>query len=125
MSWRVNHNDQFMSRFILWSVRGIFLGGLCLIIWKSLETTSSTQIIVHFDKFLHFGAYAVLCFAALLARLFKRPIMAVLLVIAIGLSLEILQGVMGIGRTASFADFAANSCGAIMSFLVWRRFKIS
>lgn len=121
----IHHNNKSVSVFSLWGMRSLFIMTLCLIIWKSVEATGPSRSIPHLDKVLHFGAYAILCFIALKSRLFKNAILAVMFVIAVGLLMETFQGVMGIGRTASLADFIANSCGAIVSFLIWRRYTIT
>ncbi|GFZ87181.1 hypothetical protein GCM10011497_15150 [Elstera cyanobacteriorum] len=77
-----------------------------------------------FDKLLHAGAYGTLAGLGLLGtRTRGAAIAVVLLVIAYGGSIEILQSFIP-ERSGSWGDFTANSLGAIaagMVVLTWRR----
>lgn len=114
---------QPTSPYVLWGVRAIFSILLIIIIWKSIEPITGKSAIPHMDKILHFGAYAALCFVALSAKLLKEQKVIVGVVILIGLSMEVLQGLMGMGRSASVGDFIANTLGALTSYWIYRRLK--
>jgi VanZ family protein len=114
---------QPFSPYVLWGFRVIFVFLLILIIWKSIEAPGGKASIPHMDKFLHFGAYATLCFVALNSKFAKEERIVVGAVILIGLSMEALQGMMGLGRSASIWDVVANTLGALSSFWVYRRLQ--
>lgn len=89
------------------------IGGYALfIVWASLRPAGTGGAIPHMDKVLHLSVYALLSLALALAwpKLPKFWIFWSCLVF--GLVLELGQGLMGSGRTASFWDAAANSLGA-------------
>ena len=114
---------QAIAPYFVWAMRVLFLLLLVIIIWKSIEPPQGRQSIPNMDKVLHFGAYAVLCFVAIQAKLIKSDVVILSVVIAIGILMEIMQGLMGFGRTASVADLVANTSGALLSFWICRRLK--
>ena len=71
------------------------------------------------DKILHFIAYGGL--TALAAAAWPRLALLWLLlgVSAVGALLELMQGLLSIGRTASFGDQLANMSGAALALLIW------
>lgn len=71
------------------------------------------------DKLLHFTAYGGL--TALTAAAYPRMglLKLFLAVSAIGIILEIGQGILSIGRMASFADQIANMTGALIALIIW------
>ncbi|MEJ1965138.1 MAG: VanZ family protein [Gammaproteobacteria bacterium] len=75
-------------------------------VWKIAEILPS-------DKAMHFSGYCILAlwFAGVARR--SRYLVVGLALIALGGSLEILQGVMHEGRTADWLDFLANSAGIV------------
>jgi hypothetical protein len=75
-------------------------------VWKVAEVLPN-------DKAMHFSGYCVLAlwFAGVARR--SRYLVVGLLLIALGGSLEIAQGLMKEGRTADWFDFLANSLGII------------
>lgn len=88
------------------------------IAYLSLRPSFSTGGIQHMDKVHHFLAYAVMAglFRLGWPRLWGGWI--VLGVAAIGVTLEIGQHMMALGRTASIADAIANTLGALMAVLI-------
>lgn len=98
--------------------------GICLalyaalLIFFSLESTAGPTVSMS-DKWLHFLAYGGL--AGLMAMSWPRmPLKYVFLTGAVlGAGLEIGQGMMGRGRTASIADQIANMCGLLIFILGW------
>jgi VanZ family protein len=67
------------------------------------------------DKLEHFTAYALLSASAvqLFVRRLSLGVVCVLLVL-LGISLELLQGAMGLGRTMDSHDALANAIGVLM-----------
>lgn len=65
----------------------------------------------------HFIAYGVLSFGAVLGRHAMGLSWTVTLVLAFGGVLEVLQGVMPYGRSASWLDVVANTCGVLIGTL--------
>lgn len=55
-------------------------------------------------------------------RLHHRPApwIAALVVIALGGAIELIQEALAMGRTAEWADFAADIVGAIVGALIWK-----
>ena len=66
------------------------------------------------DKVNHFIAYGVLTFLAVLGRHSISILKIAVLAIGYGLLLEVLQGVMPFGRTASGLDAIANTGGVLI-----------
>ena len=89
---------------------------LGLVTWQSLLPANGLQGVPHMDKVVHFLIYGLLCLLAIGSRLSSRYMWAFLGVIAFGLLIEILQGTMGWGRTASIWDMLANTLGAAIMF---------
>mgnify|MGYP001556796227 CR=1 FL=1 len=82
---------------------------------------------VQLDKFVHaglFGVQTILLGRAVVpgGRIRSVFIIAMVASIAYGGGIEILQGLMGLGRDPDIADFAADSVGALLGygFLKWR-----
>ncbi len=87
----------------------------------------------HIDKIIHAVIFAVLC--VLLAKGFVRQENSMLLsrhalVISFvtaslyGCSMELLQELSGLGRTGEWADVAANTAGAILGAVYFRREEV-
>ena len=75
------------------------------------------------DKIHHLIAYGVLAATAIVGR-HRRSVLTVLAaVIAYGFLLEALQGLMGLGRSASWLDGIANMVGALLGVLVALAFE--
>ena len=87
---------------------------LILIIHESLIPVASTPSANHLDKLMHLAAYGALAAMYKFGWPFLKPIALALGLIAVGGVVEIAQGVMAAGRTASFADGVANSLGVIL-----------
>lgn len=71
------------------------------------------------DKILHFIAYGGLTglFAAALPHASLRSIF--IGVSLMGATIELAQGVLSLGRMASFADQLANMSGALLALFIW------
>jgi len=84
------------------------------IVWASLRPTGASNAIPHTDKVLHLLVYALLGGAITLAwpKLSKWRIFWGCVVL--GAALELGQGLMETGRTASIWDALANSIGAAL-----------
>ena len=88
------------------------------IIWQSLAPAGTGGGIPHLDKVLHALVYGVLAAGICLA--WPKLSKAVILVgcIALGGVLEIAQGTMPLGRTASVWDGLANAAGAVLAIVL-------
>ncbi len=78
---------------------------------------------IHFDKFVHvvlFGGQAFLLGQALAVKgnAKKAFLVAMVVAIAYGGTIELLQGAMGMGRDADFFDLLADSVGAVIAFVI-------
>jgi len=90
------------------SVYSLFL------IWVSLRPAGTGGAIPHFDKILHLCVYAFLAGGLALAWPKLSKFRVFWMCVIFGALLEIAQGLMGSGRTASFWDGLANSFGALL-----------
>jgi len=110
---------------ILWALI-IFI--LCVIPGKDIPTISFLELL-SFDKFVHacffFGLILFTIRGFLLQTNFiklqqsAKPIAFAICVIYGG-SLEIIQGTLCVGRTASVYDFIADSFGAVLGLLFYK-----
>ncbi len=97
----------------LWLALG--LAYVAFVLWASLSTLPIPSGPVGFDKLLHLAAYLFLCgwFCALFHRHWHVYIL--LAAVALGLSLEVVQGYGGV-RVFEFYDLLANTLGAAGGF---------
>jgi len=78
------------------------------------------------DKLLHAGAYfllaglAALAFAASGKDISFAGRAAFAVAVAFGAGVELLQGVMQLGRTAEWGDLLANTFGALLAYVIFR-----
>ena len=83
--------------------------------------------IPNLDKIVHFSLYAVFTFLCLLTlssskkRIDKKIILGI--IFAIGVFVEIMQGLLPIERSFSFFDMLANTSGILTGFLIFSLFK--
>jgi len=96
---------------------GVGLYGL-FIVWQSLTPAGTGGAIPHMDKMLHAIVYGLLAAGICLAwpKLSKRIV--VFACIAFGGVLELVQGLMPLGRTASLWDGLANGAGAVLAIVI-------
>lgn len=87
------------------------------ILWASLRSSAGGIDIPHFDKAMHLGVYGVLAFCVNFAWPRFHKIITWFSCILYGGLLELAQGTLTIGRTASFWDFVANATGAAMALI--------
>ena len=94
------------------------LAAMGVIAWQSLQPSTGIVTLNHGDKLLHFLAYGLL--ATLLRLGWPRSWGGTLLLVSVGFGIivEILQGTMSLGRTASIADAIANTVGAITALFI-------
>jgi len=87
---------------------------LVFIVWQSLIPAGTGGTIPHLDKVVHGIVYALLAAGMTVAwpRLSKKSIL--IGCITVGVVLEIAQGVMSLGRTASVWDGLANGIGVVL-----------
>ena len=109
------HPRAYKWRCLAFIALGLYL--LLLAYFSLMPTVPSSAEIS--DKILHFIAYGGL--TALTAAAWPRLglFRLLLFVSAIGALLELAQGLLGIGRTASFGDQLANMGGAALALLIW------
>jgi VanZ family protein len=107
----------------IWGWRVLFLCAACVVAWQSLQPATMEEGIQHLDKVLHLLSYGVLMVLGLLSRLKVNAVWVAFIVILIGVILEVLQGTMNLGRTASLADAIANSVGVGLVYVIWRWLK--
>jgi VanZ family protein len=101
-----------------------------IMLWLSLSP-SPPQLpgVLGWDKLLHAGAYGLL--TILIAQLLlylsiplgKAGWPALLPAVCYGALLEVLQLLLHTGRTAEWWDLFADAVGAVLAYLVFRRFS--
>ncbi len=106
-----------MAFRLAFSALAILLAGFILV--QSLTETHSSLTVSNMDKVVHLGAYFVLGTATLPALPRLKPIIVWALLSLFGGGIEIMQGMMNLGRTASFFDGLANASGALLAVLFW------
>lgn len=70
------------------------------------------------DKVKHFAAYGLLTLLALICRAQREAFLFFLIIVGYGFLLEIFQGVMPFGRSASWLDGLANAIGALFGTMI-------
>jgi VanZ family protein len=108
------------ATWLNWGMRALFAALAIFILWKSLEPFYGQPGSHYIDKVQHFLAYFILSGLALLSRMPLRRVSLLLAILVFSAAIEILQGAMNMGRTASFADFLANLSGVLVAWGVWR-----
>jgi VanZ family protein len=91
---------------------------LAAVIFASLQPNFGPPMPHNFDKLEHLSAYLVLSvwFTGLVAR--ERYWVVVCGLLALGLSIEVLQGVMNVGRSAEALDMLANTVGVVVGLTI-------
>lgn len=84
------------------------------LIWVSLRPSGTGGAIPHLDKVLHLIVYAILAGGVSIAWPKLSKFRVFWSCVIFGAAMEIAQGLMGSGRTASFWDGLANSLGAVL-----------
>jgi len=84
------------------------------IIWASLSPSGTGGTIPHMDKVLHLLVYAILAAAIALAWPKLSKLRVFWGCVFFGVAMEVAQGLIGSGRTASLLDGLANSLGAAL-----------
>lgn len=95
----------------------VILAGL--VAYESLAPTMAMGSVGYADKFLHATVYFVLTFFVAGGWRHSALLFVFFVMAAFGAALEIGQGLMGLGRSASFADQLANMFGAALACSVW------
>ena len=99
--------------------RILFALGLFVLTFEGLTPSHSTVTPIFFDKVMHFGAFFILAGLWMLAAP-RLPLKHILWVLTVyGGAIELLQGLMGWGRTASFFDGIANLLGVLAAIGLW------
>ncbi|WP_017932686.1 VanZ family protein [Robiginitomaculum antarcticum] len=86
------------------------LAAIC-VTYASLRPAVSMPSVTHFDKLMHLMAYTVLGGLFMLGWRASGWQKVAAAVVALGIIIEITQGVMGAGRTGSLLDALANTAG--------------
>jgi VanZ family protein len=91
---------------------------LAAVIFASLQPNFGPSMPQNFDKLEHLSAYVVLSlwFTGIVVR--ERYWLVVCGLLALGLSIEVLQGVMNLGRSAEVLDMLANTLGIFVGLAV-------
>jgi VanZ family protein len=100
----------------LWVAASVAL--VAAIVYSSLTPDLALPMPTGFDKIEHFTAYCGLAvwFTGIFPR--ARYWLVVTALLVLGLSVEIAQGVMQLGRSAEFFDMVANAAGVGVGLLL-------
>jgi VanZ family protein len=108
--------EQF-SRWSRMLARYLFFPAVCVVVWGELRAVDQVFVPDANDKVLHFIAYFGLSGMATVALDGKRNVLyAMLALILLGGTLEIVQGM--VGRDAEFLDEVANTFGVLLGAAV-------
>lgn len=116
-------NEPDRPPFRVWVWRFLTAAAALLILWKSLEPYYGLPGSPYTDKIEHFLAYLGLSGLALLSRLPLRESRLLATILGFSAAIEILQGLMNMGRTPSWADLAANLLGILVAWGLWKGFQ--
>lgn len=86
--------------------------------WQSLVPAGTGGAIPHMDKLLHGIVYALLAMGVSVAWPRLSKIYILIGCMALGAVLEVVQGIMALGRTASVWDGLANSVGTVLGLSI-------
>ena len=120
-SRQMMYRDFSPALKLIFALATIFLAGF--ITYESLIAVDAEPITNHVDKLVHLGAYFVLGVVTLPALSRMSPLWVCLGLSLFGVTIEIAQGVMGIGRSADYLDGLANMGGAFLAILAWAIFS--
>ena len=83
------------------------------------------MIIPHFDKYVHFGFFAVLLFLwrYQFAVAVKYSVLLLLIAVIYGLGIELTQHYLIANRSFDIGDVWADIAGAVAGLLAWRYIK--
>lgn len=100
----------------LWIALSVVL--LAAVVFASLQPNLGPRVPANFDKVEHLAAYFALAvwFTGLVVR--DRYWKVVVGLLALGASIEVLQGLMDIGRSAEWPDMIANTLGIGLGLLI-------
>lgn len=107
--------------FVKNGIAGLAVSAAAIVAFTSLAPASDVSVMASLnDKVRHVLAYAVL--GALFAEAFRARswLMIAVGVAAYGGAIELLQGIMPVGREASWLDQLANTVGAFAGVLALR-----
>ena len=99
------------------ALAALLLAGFILV--KSLAPVHTSLSISNMDKIIHGLAYFTLGSATLPALPRVKPLLVWGLLCLFGGGIEVMQGMLTAGRTASFFDGLANAGGALAAVLFW------
>lgn len=85
-----------------------------IIVHESLQPVSAAPNVTHFDKIMHLVAYGALGVVFKLGWPRVNSYVLAAGLIALGGAVELAQGFMAAGRTASLADGVANAIGVLL-----------
>jgi VanZ family protein len=102
----------------LWLTASVVL--VSIVVWGSLQTSVNLPAPGGFDKVEHLGTYGFLAvwFTGLFPR--RRDAIIALVLLGLGLSMEIGQYLMGMGRDADPFDMLANTVGVALGLVIAR-----
>ncbi|SEA33962.1 hypothetical protein [Microbulbifer marinus] len=97
--------------------RGLFLLVLGVALFAGLKAQPVPQVVSHFDLMLHFGAFAALSALWLLGFSRRWWLPGLVFLLVVGAAIELWQGWLLPGRTASLVDMSANFGGVLLGGL--------
>lgn len=73
------------------------------------------------DKVIHFTLFFIFTLLLYFSGLIKKNYMLLAIPISVGILIEILQHLMGLGRSFELLDILANSLGALTAYWIFNR----
>lgn len=121
--WRDNKRVGFY-RIIFFAYLPILLFATLMpadIVSSNAETWISKLKLKNEDKVIHFTLFFIFTFLFILSDFIRNKKLVLITSILLGISIEILQFIMNLGRSFEFLDIVANTLGAFIAYYILRK----
>src|SRR5690625_7326350 len=88
---------------------------------SNAETWISKLKFKNEDKVIHFTLFFIFTFLFILSNFIRNKKLVLIISILLGISIEILQYIMDLGRSFELLDIVANTMGALTAYYILRK----
>ena len=116
-----------IQRLFRYKILPIYWVFLTYILLKPIKIKSKDLLLTFdgMDKCIHVLLFAVLALCYLLSFMKSRFLVFLGIIGGYALATEVLQEVMGLGRSMEMLDWLADMLGILLAFGVWKRYSQS
>ena len=121
--WQDNKKVGFY-RIILFAYVPILLFATLMpadLVSSNAETWISKLKFKNEDKVIHFTLFFIFTFIFILSNFIRNKKLVLIISILLGISIEILQYIMDLGRSFELLDIVANTLGAFIAYYILRK----